>query len=206
MDSITDTPVLAAILARKSVRRFAAGADGLPLLPLAPPAPSLSAGDLAETIVRAGMAAPTAKDSRPWDFIVVRDRAVLGAFGSRLKSAPMTGTAAFAIVLCASPNRMKDMCHPSIWVQDCAAATENMLLAAESLGLGAVWTALYPYDDRMVVARDLLGIPAWTERMKSGAVGLDGVIPFALMPFGVPDGTWKPRDKWEPAKLHLERW
>lgn len=202
MDALPVNTIISAILARRSVRRFAAGDDGRPLLPTG----SASAGDLAEIIIRTGMAAPTAKDSRPWDFITIEDRATLAALGARLKSAPMSGSSVFAIALCASPARMRDGCHPSIWVQDCAAAVENMLLAAESLGLGAVWTALYPYDDRMAAARELLGIPGYAERMKGGAVDQNGVIPYALIPFGVPLGTWSPKDKWEPAKLHRGRW
>ncbi len=82
---------------------------------------------------------------------------------------------------------------PPIWTADCAAATENLLLAAESLGLGAVWTACYPYDDRMQPAIEALGLP-------------DDVTPYCIVPVGHPAGDNKPKNKWNPDHIHYEKW
>lgn len=193
----TDNPVLAAILSRRSVRRFACGADGKPL-----PIPEATL----EAVLRAGMAAPSAKDSRPWDFVLVQDRGLLESLGARLRNAAMTATAGAAVIVCAAPSRMKDNCAPGLWLQDCAAAVENILLAAESSRIGAVWAALHPYVDRMTAVREILGIPACEPMMRDGAIAVEGIVPFALIPMGLPEGEWNPKDKWRPDRIHRERW
>jgi nitroreductase len=79
------------------------------------------------------------------------------------------------------------------WFEDCAAATENLLLAAEALGLGAVWTACYPMPDRMDPTIAALGLP-------------DNVKPFAIVPVGFPAGDDQPKDKWKPENVHYDKW
>ena len=96
-----------------------------------------------DLMLRAGMAAPSGKDVRPWEFIVVSDRAKLDSMAAALPYAKMLTQARNAIIVCG------DSVRSSYWYLDCSAAAQNILLAAESLGLGAVWTAAYPYEDRM---------------------------------------------------------
>jgi nitroreductase len=81
----------------------------------------------------------------------------------------------------------------SLWVQDCSAATQNILLAAEALGYGAVWTATYPYDDRMRAVYTALHLPKH-------------LIPLCVIPVGTPDGTPHPKDKWKPENVQWEGW
>ena len=94
-----------------------------------------------DLMLRAGMAAPSGKDIRPWEFIVVSDRAKLDSMAAALPYAKMLTQARNAIIVCG------DSVRSSYWYLDCSAAAQNILLAAESLGLGAVWTAAYPYED-----------------------------------------------------------
>ena len=99
------------------------------------------------------MAAPSGKDVRPWEFIVVSDRAKLDSMAAALPYAKMLTQARNAIIVCG------DSVRSSYWYLDCSAAAQNILLAAESLGLGAVWTAAYPYEDRMQVVRKYINLP-----------------------------------------------
>ena len=79
------------------------------------------------------------------------------------------------------------------WSIDCSAATENILLAAHALGLGAVWTACWPYEDRYAPVKDILGIP-------------EKIMPLAIIPVGHPAEFPVPKDKWKPERIHRERW
>jgi len=79
------------------------------------------------------------------------------------------------------------------WVIDCAAATENLLLALEAQGLAAVWTAAYPYEDRMAVLRENLGLP-------------EHIVPLNIIPIGGVDGNSAALDKWKPERIHQEVW
>ena len=80
-----------------------------------------------------------------------------------------------------------------LWRDDLGAATENLLLAVEAYGLGACWTACYPYPERMDPIRAAVGLPPT-------------VVPYAVVPIGVPDGETQPKDKWDPARIHYNRW
>ncbi len=169
---------LKTIFSRKSVRAYAEGAISKEQL---------------EMLVRAGMAAPSAVDQRPWEFVVVTDRATLARLAERLSYAKMAARAAAAIVVCGDLRRQWGGPDSVMWSIDCAAAAQNILLAAESLGLGAVWTAGYPYPDRMGAMREILSLP-------------DYIQPLTLIPMGIPRGGEKPKEKWNPARLHWERY
>ena len=146
-----------------------------------------------EKILKAGMCAPSAMDRRPWEFIVVKDKAKLAALGSRLPYSRCGNGAQAAIVVCGNldnglPGRSKEY-----WIHDCSAATMNILLAAKGLGLGAVWTGVYPGEDRVAVVREVLSIP-------------EGYAPLTVSPLGYPAETPMPKDKWNPAKVHHDKW
>lgn len=144
-------------------------------------------------LVKAGMAAPTAVDRRPWDFIVITDKIVLHNLADVLPYAKMVENAAAAIVVTGDLNRQFGGPDSLFWIMDCSAATENILLAAESMGLGAVWTAVYPDEDRVNAVRALLKIP-------------DHVVPLNLIPIGVPTGQDVPKDKFNQEQIHRNRW
>lgn len=150
-------------------------------------------GEQLNDLVRAGMAAPTAVDTRPWDFIVITDKALLARLAGALPYAKMTEQAAAAIIVTGDLRRQYGGEDASYWLMDCCAATENILLAAESLGLGAVWTAVYPEADRVAAVRKLLGIPAH-------------VMPLNLIPIGVPAAKPKAGDKYNAELVHKDRW
>lgn len=165
------------IMNRRSVREFTAeGVDE---------------GSL-DRLVRAGMAAPTAKNTQPWAFIVVTERERLDLLAGGLPFGKMLGKAAAAIVVCSSPEEANGQ-RVELAVIDATCASENILLAAEALGLGAVWVAVYPYEDRLAHFRSVLWIP-------------DSVIPLCVIPLGHPVVTKHPIDKFKPEKIHRERW
>jgi nitroreductase len=148
--------------------------------------------DALDKIIRAGMAAPTAVNMQPWAFVVVTDRKTLDALSAGLPYAKMLDMAEAAIIVCVIPEKAYEK-SPDLAVIDGACASENILLAAEALGLGAVWTAAYPYKDRMAVARKALNIP-------------QNIIPLNVIPVGHPTGTDKPKDKYNPENIHREKW
>lgn len=150
--------------------------------------------EVTERLLRAAMAAPTALNLQPWEFIVVKDRATLEALAKTNRFGGMIASAPLAIVVCGDTVR-EDGGEPNKWwMLDCSAATENLLLAASAEGLGAVWTAVYPHEDRIAAVREILGIP-------------DRHVPLCIVPIGHPAGpAGKPKDKWKPEKIHRGRW
>lgn len=141
-----------------------------------------------ETLLRAGMAAPTAVNRQPWAFYVVTQRASLDALAQQLPYAKMLAQAQAAIVVCGDMEKAGNMKDKGYWVQDCAAATQNILLAAESMGLGAVWTASYPYDDRTEAVINELNLP-------------NTHIPLNVIPIGYPTGEDQPKNKWKAENI-----
>lgn len=141
-----------------------------------------------ETLLRAGMAAPTAVNRQPWVFYVVTKREVLDKLSQQLPYAKMLSQAQAAIVVCGDMEKAGNLKDKDYWVQDCSAATENILLAAESIGLGAVWTASYPYDDRTKVVIKALNLP-------------ENHVPLNVIPIGYPTGEDMPKNKWKPENI-----
>ena len=142
-----------------------------------------------ETMLKAAMSAPTGMNVQPWRFVVVTEQAtkekLAGGFNKMIAKAPVVFVVCGQTIRNGQPN--------GNWTADCAAASENLLLAAEALGLGAVWTACYPYDDRMHPAIEALGLP-------------EDVKPYCIIPVGHPAGKDKPKDKWKPENVHYEKW
>lgn len=140
-----------------------------------------------ENLLRAGMAAPSGKDKRPWEFIVVDERDLLDSLAAYLPYAKMLASAPMAIVVCA------DETKSDYWYLDCSAAAENILLAAEAQGLGAVWTATYPYRERMEVVSRFLHTPSQVKSL-------------CVIPVGYPMGEQAPKDKWDESRIHYNKW
>jgi len=148
--------------------------------------------DVLDKIIRAGMAAPTAVNKQPWAFVIVTDRKTLDTLAAGLPYAKMLDKAGAAIIVCAIPEKAYEK-SLELAVINSTCASENILLAAEALGLGAVWTAAYPYKDRMDIARKALNIP-------------QDIIPLNVIPVGHPTGTDKPKNKYKPENIHWEKW
>lgn len=148
--------------------------------------------DTLETIVKAGMAAPTAVNKQPWDFVVVTDRTVLDSLMAHHPYSNLK-TATAAIIVCGNMEKAMEGDGQAYWIQDCSAATENILLAAHSLGLGAVWCGVYPMQDRIEPVRETLGLPSY-------------VTPLNIISMGYPAQESQPKDKWNPANVHYQKW
>ncbi len=140
-------------------------------------------------ILAAAMHAPSAIDEQPWQFIVLDDRALMDAIPQFHPHAAMIAQAPVGVLICGDKRlfKLKDY-----WVQDCSAATQNMLLAAHALGLGAVWTGIYPSEERVQAFVNLLGLP-------------DFLIPFALVPIGYPNETPPAKDPFKETRIHRNR-
>jgi nitroreductase len=143
-----------------------------------------------EQLLRAAMSAPSAGNQQPWHFVVIRERNLLDAIPSFHPYSQMLRQAQAAILVCGEPAVAK---HEGYWVQDCAAATENILIAAAALGLGAVWLGVHPREERVAGFRKLLGVPPH-------------IIPFALVPVGHPAERKPPSDRYDTARIHADLW
>ncbi|MFN2394557.1 MAG: nitroreductase family protein [Bacteroidales bacterium] len=142
-----------------------------------------------DMLLRAAMAAPTARNIQPWQFYVITNREILDQLAEELPYAKMLAQAPMAIVVAGDTkkgNPKEEQIHN--WTLDCAAATQNLLLAAEALGLGAVWTGVYPYKARIAAVSKALGLP-------------DHIVPLNIIPIGYPLLDDRPKDKWDPGKV-----
>lgn len=146
--------------------------------------------ELIEQLLRAAMAAPSAGNFQPWRFVVIDERAILDAIPEFHAWSAMLRQAPVAIAICAD-TAVKDL--GPYWPQDCSAATQNMLLAAHSAGLGAVWLGIHPEEDRIVKMRQLLGMP-------------ETLAPFCVVAVGWPAEEPGPADRYDPARARRNRW
>lgn len=146
-----------------------------------------------EMLVRAGMAAPSARNSQPWLFFVIDDRAILDNLAKQLPNAKMLLSAKAAIVVCGNLQKALEGDGREFWVQDCSAATQNILLAAESMGLGAVWTGAYPRKETVNIIKVELGLP-------------EHIVPLNVIPIGWQTGEEKPKQKYTEENIRWNKW
>jgi len=167
--------VLAAIKTRQSIRKFTSRPIG---------------DDMVTTMLCCGMYAPTAKNKRPYHFIVIRNRQLLAELASQNSQATMLESAAGAIVICGDKNieGMKEFLYA-----DCAAAAQNILLGIHGLGLGGVWCGVASNSD-------------WRKRMITALELPSKLEPIAVIAFGWPDEEKELRGRWEPEKIHYGKW
>jgi len=165
------------LFARRSIRRF----TDQPV-----------AGEQIDMLLKAAMAAPSANNSKPWHFMVVTDAAARRALAEAHPYARMVIQSPVCIVPCGERG-LSHASRPEFWIQDLSAATENILLAATGLGLGAVWCGVYPVEKRVVAVCRVLGIP-------------EGIVPLALIAIGHPAEHKEPRTQYDPGRVHKERW
>lgn len=144
--------------------------------------------DKIDILLKAGMAAPTAGNKQPWEIMVINDRKILDAFPPLIKGAHMAAKAQQAIVVLGTPAKAL---LPEYWIQDCSAVTENILLAAHGLGLGAVWCGAYPENgtNRVEGMSKLLNLP-------------DGTYALNVIVIGYPEGEPIVKDKWDASKVY----
>lgn len=141
-------------------------------------------------LLEAAMAAPSAGNSRPWEFIVVDDKKLLHGFTSVSPYADMIAHAPLGILVCGNLKAEK---FPRFWVQDCSAATQNLLLAVTNLELGAVWLGIYPLEDRIHKTRQLFDLP-------------QTIVPLAMVSIGHHDRELERVNRLEDEKIHRNGW
>lgn len=141
-----------------------------------------------QTILQAAMAAPTGVNKQPWRYVVVTNRKLLDTLAAELPYCHCANQVNVAIVVCGDKDRFLDGADSTLWVQDLSASSENILLTAHALGLGSVWTAVYPHEDRMRIVSGILSLPA-------------NLVPFNVIPIGYTSMAHAPIDKWNPAAV-----
>jgi nitroreductase len=146
--------------------------------------------DQVTELLKAAMSAPSAGNQQPWSFVVVRNQEVLDRIPTVHPYAAMTPHASVVIAVCGDPTAPK---YPDYWVQDCSAATENVLLAAHEMGLGAVWLGVYPNKERVEGIRQLLRLP-------------ERVIPLSLIAVGYPADSPPTADRFDASLVHYDHW
>ncbi len=149
--------------------------------------------DKIKQILEAAMAAPSAVNNQPWLFFVIDDRGLLDRLANELPYSKMLTTAPLAMVVCGDLELASEGWEQEFWIQDCSAATENILLAVEALGLGAVWTAVYPSEDRVEIVRNILNIPK-------------NLMPLNVIPIGYPAANLHSQKKWDDSKINYNAW
>jgi nitroreductase len=164
-----------AIMTRRSMRKYTA---------------QQVSDEIVTRLLQAGMAAPSAANEQPWHFVVIKERSILNEVPSFHPNSHMLKEAALAILVCEDPSLEVVKGRGML---DCSAATQNILLAAHALGLGAVWLGIYPVEERMAGMRKLLHIPAQ-------------VIPVALVSIGYPDEKLRKEDRFKPERVHDNVW
>ena len=146
-----------------------------------------------DTLLRAAMAAPSAINKQPWAFIVVTDEAKIAALGKALPYSRCSNKPAVAIIPCGDLSKAIEGDMANFWINDVSAATENLLLAAHAMGLGAVWTGLHPDMSRAKMVQEMLGLP-------------EHIIPLCVVPVGVPAEQPEIKDKYKPENIHYNAW
>ncbi|TFH04367.1 MAG: nitroreductase family protein [Methanosarcina sp.] len=164
-----------AIFTRRSIRKYL---------------PEPVSRDMIENILKAGMSAPSAGNEQPWHFIIIDRRDLLEKISEMHPYAKMLKDAPAALLICADRNVPK---FKDFWVQDCSAASENMLLAAHDLGLGAVWIGVYPAEKLVTGIRELFKIP-------------EHVTPFSAIAIGYPAEEKPGRSRYEASRIHDNSW
>ena len=146
-----------------------------------------------DTLLRAAMSAPSAINKQPWAFIVVNDEDLIAKLGEALPYSRCSNHPAVAIIPCGDLSKAIPGEMGAFWVNDVSAATENLLLAAHSMGLGAVWTGLHPDMNRAALVQQMLGLP-------------EHIIPLCVVPVGHPAEQPDVKDKFRPENIHYNGW
>ena len=140
-------------------------------------------------LLKAAMAAPSASNNRPWEFVIVTDERKLSELQTRIKYGKYNAPA--AAIVCANLSSSKNESAFHFWVQDCSAATENLLIAAAGMGLGTVWIGAYPKEDVTKTLREILNIP-------------EEITPFNIVYIGYPAEEIQSRTQYEESRVHWE--
>ena len=167
--------ILNGILTRRSIRKYTN---------------ELIPREKMEELIRCGMYAPSARNCQPWHFVLLNDREIFLKIEEFQPHTKMLKHAQWGIVVCGDDQ----LAHtPDYWSVDCAAATENILLAAHGMGYGAVWLGIYPRPERISAMKDLLGLPPH-------------IHAFSVISVGYPDRQLSPTERFQPERIHFNKW
>ena len=166
---------LEAVLSRRSIRKYTDQ-----------PVPD----EVMKQLLEAAMSAPSANNKQPWHFVVIRDRGLLDAIPTFHPYSRMLKEAALAILVCGDTGSQT---LEGYWVQDCSAATQNILIAVNALGLGGVWLGIFPRDKRVEGIRKLVELP-------------DHIMPLSLISIGHPAEKLPPSQRYDASKVHHNKW
>jgi len=164
-----------AILTRRSIRKYA----NKPI-----------SDDLIKELLEAAVSAPSAGNQQPWHFVILDDKITFQDILTFHPNAKMLKEAQKAILVCGDLSLEK---FKGYWLLDCAAATQNILLAAHAKEVGSCWLGIYPREDRMTRMKKLLGMP-------------DHVIPFSLISLGYPAEEKSKEDRYDSSRIHYNKW
>jgi nitroreductase len=164
-----------AILTRRSIRKYSE---------------KEISGEQIDTMLRAAMYAPSARNQQPWHFVVLRDKATLKKIPAFHPNSKMIVGASAGILVCADTDFEQ---NTGYWIQDAAAATQNILLSAHGNDLGAVWLGIYPREERIEGIKHLLNLPPH-------------IMPFSLISLGYPAEVPTQPDRYKPERIHFESW
>ena len=160
------------ILNRRSIRKYK---------------PEMPSEKMISDILEAGFYAPTAKNLKPWHFVVINDRTILNKITEFHPHSSMLNTAPLAVIVCGDT-----AISPEMWDQDCAAATENILLRSYELGLGSCWCAVYPREHIMKGFSLLLNLD-------------DNIKPFSMIAIGYPDEERRRPERFKEDRIHYNK-
>jgi nitroreductase len=167
--------VLEAILSRRSIRKY----EDRPI-----------ATATLEELIKYAMYAPSAVNKQPWHFVILNDRRILKSITEFHPHAQMLANAPAAILVCGDDL----LAHtPAYWPVDCSAATQNLLLAAHAMGLGAVWLGIYPRVERISAMAELLDLP-------------EHIHPFSLISLGYTLEPPRIPDRYKKERIHFNKW
>jgi len=167
-----------AILSRRSIRKYTE--EAVP-------------DELMSQLLSAAMSAPSAANQQPWHFVVIDDRRMLDEITSFHPYSAMLKEAPAAILICYDKRLESEKARGLWWVEDCSAATENILIAAQAIGLGAVWLGVFPLENLVEKFRELVGAD-------------DCIVPFSLISIGFPAEHKPPADRYDALRVHHNRW
>lgn len=172
-DDILDT--MNSIIERRSIRKYTE---------------QTVTDDIISQLLKAGMYAPSAGNQQSWEFVVLRNKEALVKITKVHPYSQMLKDVDVAIVVCGNLQKEK---YKDFWVQDCSAATQNILLAAHAAGLGTVWLGVYPMADRVNAVKEILNLP-------------EHVVPLSIIPVGYPAEKKDIPERFNESYIHYEQW
>jgi nitroreductase len=147
-------------------------------------------GDLIREIINCAMYSPSAFDYQPWHFIVADNKEIFEEILKAASHAEMIKEASHAVILCGDRSLEENI---GLLIQDISAATENLLLAAHSYGLGAVWVGIYPFEEIVAGIKEIFKLP-------------DNIIPVSMAVIGYPAESPVQPERYKAERIHFNKW